>query len=257
MPHGLTTLSMDSAAQVGSTALLVGERLLVRDYFQGESGHAVLLPAKIVELLTTTGLSCADLDLIVVTIGPGAFAGLRIALGCAKGIALVLGTPVVGVSNLDLLAAAAAAEQQEGWLSVVVDARRGEIFAALYRLENGRPHKHTAPPWAISPAAWAATLADMPELQQDRLCLTGTGLGPYANVFRDQLTGPFIMAPESAWIADPFLLGRLGQQHFVYSSSAAEGKHSPFSPESTMLLDYQRRPDAEEKKYGTPCISGP
>lgn len=254
MPHALKTLSMDTAAQVGSVALLAGSHRLAHHHFQGVVGHAVLLPQSVAHLLAQEGVSCADLDLIVVTIGPGAFAGLRIALGYAKGMALVQGTPVVGISNLDLLAAGT--RRQEGWISVVVDARRGEIFAALYRLEKGVPYKHTAPNKAQSPAAWATMLANMPDLQQEPLCLTGTGLGPYADIFQQVLMRPFDVTPESDWIADPFLLGLLGQQHFCQTPSALHVQNA-VSPDFTMLLDYQRRPDAEEKKYSTPCISAP
>ena len=246
MQDGLKTLAMDSAAPVGSVALLAGEQLLAQDYFQGSVGHGVLLSESLARLLAAVGCVCADLELIVVTNGPGSFAGLRIALGYAKGMALARGTPVVGVSNLDLLAAGTG--RQQGWVSVVVDARRGEIFAALYHLEKGHPRRYLSPTTALAPQHWAATLAARPELQQASLCLTGTGLGPYGVGFQQWLPMPFTTTPESAWIGDPFLLGLLGQRLFCQQPSP--------DPAMAMLLDYQRRPDAEAKKAG-PCISVP
>ena len=246
---GLKTLSMDTAAPVGSVALLAGEALLAQDHFQGAAGHAVLLPERLAALLVQTGCACAALELIAVTMGPGSFAGLRIALGCAKGISLAQGTPIVGVSNLDLLAAGTG--RLAGWVSVVVDARRGEIFAALYRLEQGIAHRHSAPDTALSPAQWAHTLADMPVLQQEPLCWTGSGLPPYAELWRTALPVPWETTPEAAWTGDPFLLGLLGQRLFAQQQATAqlspEGS-AALCPDLTMRLDYQRRPDAEKRR---------
>ncbi|MEO5341128.1 MAG: tRNA (adenosine(37)-N6)-threonylcarbamoyltransferase complex dimerization subunit type 1 TsaB [Magnetococcus sp. MYC-9] len=259
MQHELKTLSMDSAAQVGGVALLAGDRLVCQARVQGAAGHAVLLPERLSGLLVEAAWSCAELDLIVVTNGPGSFAGLRIALGCAKGIALVHGTPVVGVSNLDLLAAGTG--QREGWLSVVVDARRGELFAALYQLEKGQPHRCFAPDSALAPQQWADTLAAMPELRRQPICLTGSGLGPYAELFQQALAGPVTMTTAECWIGDPFLLGRLGQRLYLQQQAMAESRCQetapPAGPVMTTLLDYQRRPDAEAKKQGLLCLSAP
>ncbi|MBF0462193.1 MAG: tRNA (adenosine(37)-N6)-threonylcarbamoyltransferase complex dimerization subunit type 1 TsaB [Magnetococcales bacterium] len=246
----LKTLSMDTAAQVGSVALLAGSQLLAQDHFQGAAGHAILLPERLATLLAQTACSCADLDLIAVTMGPGSFAGLRIALGCAKGIALAQGTPIIGVSNLDLLAAGTG--RQHGWVSVVVDARRGEIFAALYRLENGVPYRHSAPDTAQAPELWARHLATLPALLQgEPLCLTGTGLQPYAELFRTMLPVPFETTPDSTWIGDPFLLGLLGQQLFrqqqAMTATTPGTPHTSY-PDITTRLDYQRRPDAEKRR---------
>ncbi|MBF0161182.1 MAG: tRNA (adenosine(37)-N6)-threonylcarbamoyltransferase complex dimerization subunit type 1 TsaB [Magnetococcales bacterium] len=234
----LRTLAMDSAAPLGSMALLAGERLLAREYFQGTTGHGVALAESLARLLTATAFSCADLDLIAVTHGPGSFAGLRIALGYAKGMALARGTPVVGVSTLDWLAAGTG--EQQGWISVVMDARRGEIFAALYHLERGHPRRHLAPATALTPQHWAATLAAQPALQQEPLCLTGTGLLPYGADFRRWLPLPYTTTPAETWNGDPFLLGLLGQQKFY--------QQRPNGPTMPTLLDYQRQPDAKAKQ---------
>lgn len=241
------TLSMDSAAPVGSVALMSGARLLSQDRFHGAEGHAVLLPLAVTRLLTLASFSCADLELIVVTNGPGSFSGLRIALGYAKGIALAQGTPMVGISTLDLLAAGAGSSQ--GWLSVVMDARRGEIFAALFRMEEGVPHRYSTPGAALSPEQWVATLANVPQLQKEPLHWTGSGLNLYGTLFQEKWPFPFATTPESTWVADPFLLGRLGQQFFLRHPSGTSAQDLPtgFCPEVT-TLDYQRRPDAEIKK---------
>ncbi|MEO5363202.1 MAG: tRNA (adenosine(37)-N6)-threonylcarbamoyltransferase complex dimerization subunit type 1 TsaB, partial [Magnetococcus sp. DMHC-8] len=214
------------------------------------AGHAVLLPERVAALLARESCSCAELELIAVTIGPGSFAGLRIALGYAQGIALVQGTPVVGVSGLDVLAAGAGCTQ--GWLSVVVDARRGELFAALYHLDGGVPRRYLAPTTAQTPTQWADTLAGLSEWHSESLCLTGSGLHLHAGIFRTVLGRPFAVTPESTWVTDPFLLGLLGQQLFGQARSMQAGD----TPLLATLPDYQRSPDAEVKIHGAACRSG-
>lgn len=253
----LKTLSLDSATPVGSVALLAGPRLLAQDRFQGPEGHVVLLPECVDRLLTETSWACMDLDLIAVTIGPGSFSGVRIALGYAKGIALAQETPVVGISNLDLLAAGTG--RQEGWVSVAMDARRGEIFAALYQLKDGMPADYEKPGVAQSPETWATTLAAMPALQDTSVCMTGSGVGPYAPLFHKALGTRFEPTPESAWTTDPFILGTLGQNIFLQQGGTTPATLlEPLRIQASTSPDYQRRPEAEEKKYGrSSCTSDP
>ncbi|HUA36526.1 MAG TPA: tRNA (adenosine(37)-N6)-threonylcarbamoyltransferase complex dimerization subunit type 1 TsaB [Candidatus Binataceae bacterium] len=99
--------------------------------------HGAELPGAIDELLRGAGLTARELGAIAVGIGPGSFTGLRIGLSYAKGIALASGCALVGVPSLDALALAALelAKSRDGMLiCAVVDARKGEVFAALYRV---------------------------------------------------------------------------------------------------------------------------
>lgn len=243
----LKVLAMDTAAPMGGVALLEGTRLLAKDHFQGPEGHVVLLPERLSHLLAHLPCRCADLDLVTVTIGPGSFSGLRIALAYAKGIALANQTPVIGISNLDLLAAGA--HRQQGWVAVVMDARRGEVFAALYRIEEGIPYGYKEPGMAQPPEEWAATLAAMPALQNASVYLTGSGLEPYATLFKDALGTRFEVAPESTWAADPFVLGQLGQKAFLKQAQVVPTSLlEPIRVDRSTHLNYQRRPEAEVKK---------
>lgn len=253
MSQNLRTLAMDSTAPVGSIAFLKGTQLLIKDFFQGKAGHVVMLPQALARLLEQVPISCANLDLIVVTIGPGSFAGVRIALACAKGMALAHRTPVIGVSTLDLLAAGAG--QQQGWVTAVMDARRGEIFAALYRLEQGIPYLHKQFGVAHTPEKWAETLATMPELQNDPICLTGSGLKPYGKHFQTALGERCTITPESSWQSDPYWLGKLGQRIYVQQNHSDHTPLlEPIRADLSMQINYQRQPEAQEKKYGKiPC----
>lgn len=97
-------------------------------------GHAAQLLALAAQLLDEAGLGFADVDRIAVGTGPGTFTGLRIGVATARALAQSTGAELVGVSTLRALAAAAepAAPAGSGVLAVV-DARRGELFAAGWR----------------------------------------------------------------------------------------------------------------------------
>lgn len=116
----MLTLAFDTASGTATTALVrdgdvLGERV----------GRASEILAAADELVRAAGLTPADVDLLVVGVGPGSFTGVRIGLAAARGLALALEVPVAGVSTLDALAAAAPG------VIPVIDARRGEIFTLV------------------------------------------------------------------------------------------------------------------------------
>ena len=113
----MLTLAFDTATDVATSALVrdgdvLGER----------SSRAVTALADADELLREAGLVPADLDLLVVGVGPGSFTGVRIGLAMARGLALALDLRVAGVSTLEALAAGAPGAVP------VIDARRREVF---------------------------------------------------------------------------------------------------------------------------------
>ncbi|MGA8365633.1 MAG: tRNA (adenosine(37)-N6)-threonylcarbamoyltransferase complex dimerization subunit type 1 TsaB, partial [Solirubrobacteraceae bacterium] len=100
-------------------------------------GHATRLLPLAASLLAQAGLRFADVDRIAVGVGPGTFTGLRIGAASARGLAQSLDAQLIGVSSLQALAFAAANSRQAGGMGVVavlalIDARRGEAFAAAY-----------------------------------------------------------------------------------------------------------------------------
>ena len=120
----MLTLAFDTATDVATSALVrdgdvLGER----------SSRAVTVLADADELLREAGLVPAELDLLVVGVGPGSFTGVRIGLAAARGLALALDLPVAGVSTLEALAAGAPGAVP------VIDARRREVFT----LAGGEP----------------------------------------------------------------------------------------------------------------------
>jgi tRNA threonylcarbamoyladenosine biosynthesis protein TsaB len=95
------------------------------------------LPGAVDELLSAAGLAIGALGAIAVGTGPGSFTGLRIGLGYAKGIAMASGCALVGVPGFDAMALAALERNNTDpgrLVCVVMDARKGEVYAALYRV---------------------------------------------------------------------------------------------------------------------------
>lgn len=119
-----------------------------------------------------------EVSVVAVDIGPGLFTGLRVGVATAKALAHALRVPMLGLSSLDLLAFAL--HHTDGLIATVVDARRGEVFAALYRPVPGGVQR-VANPRVCAPSELASELMAMGE---DCL-LVGDGAIRYASAFDD------------------------------------------------------------------------
>jgi tRNA threonylcarbamoyladenosine biosynthesis protein TsaB len=131
----MNLLAIETATESCSVALLSGDRLVTRSEIAPRR-HAELLLPMCDEVLAEAGLKRSDLDAIAVGRGPGAFTGVRLAISAAQGIALALDIPVVPVSSL--MALAAQAPDNGADVLAVIDARMGEVYAAVYRRNEGR-----------------------------------------------------------------------------------------------------------------------
>jgi len=133
-PATAVGLLADGAADPGGQANVAGLAAERRhDPAPGERpGHGPLLLGLAHNLLQDAGLTFAGVDRVAVGLGPGGFTGLRIGVATARALAQAAGAEIVGVSTLEALASAAQPEPGQGVLAVV-DARRGEVFAAGWR----------------------------------------------------------------------------------------------------------------------------
>lgn len=127
----MVILALDTAGENCAVAVAKtgnGLGLLARRSEAIGRGHAERLMPMIGETLAEAGLTYADLERIAVTTGPGSFTGTRIGVAAARGLALALGIPAVGISVLDALIEAARG-RADGLIVAALDARRGEIYA--------------------------------------------------------------------------------------------------------------------------------
>jgi tRNA threonylcarbamoyladenosine biosynthesis protein TsaB len=121
-------LAIDTTNARGSIALADGDRLLEEMPLEAPDGYSEILFGAIERLLEKHGVSIGQIDLFAATSGPGTFTGVRVGLACVKGLAEALGRPVCAVSNLQALASMGSSELR----AAILDARRGEVYAAVY-----------------------------------------------------------------------------------------------------------------------------
>ena len=172
----MKVLGIDTSAKTCSVALLQdGVVLSSRLLGEGLTHSQTLLPL-IKKTLTESGCPVSKLDLISITAGPGSFTGLRIGISTVKGLAFSDDIPCVGVSTLE--AAAENCVDYEGYVAcVLMDARRGEFYNALFRIEKGSPCRLTEDR-AISGEAIADELKSF-----EKIILLGDGAEKFVSMF--------------------------------------------------------------------------
>lgn len=144
---GALTLALEAATSMGSVAILSGKRVLAtREIAMRGGAEEHLLPA-IDAALTEVGATTRDLERIVCGAGPGSFTSLRVSASLAKGIAFAHSLPLYAVPSLALIAADATLV--DGHYVAVLDALRGELFAAAFA-RDGEQVREIAPARLVS-----------------------------------------------------------------------------------------------------------
>ena len=124
----MLTLALDTTADFGSIALLRDDDVLAEILLHAPQGFSHILFQQIETLLDRCAIKLGDIDLYAAASGPGSFTGVRVGLAAIKGFAEVHGLRAVAVSNLAAIAKYGTAAHR----AAVIDARRGEVYAALY-----------------------------------------------------------------------------------------------------------------------------
>jgi tRNA threonylcarbamoyladenosine biosynthesis protein TsaB len=129
-------LAIDTATQMMSLALHDEHNLLAEQTWPTHNQHSVELAPAVRALLQHSGVAVTDLTALAVCIGPGTYTGLRIGVALAKGMASARNLPLIGLTTMDILAAAQ--PQSTGGLVAVAQAGRGRIVAATYQWRKSR-----------------------------------------------------------------------------------------------------------------------
>jgi tRNA threonylcarbamoyladenosine biosynthesis protein TsaB len=149
-------IAVDTTTPSGSVALLEDDRVLGEIGIESASTHSTRLLLSVDFLLKTQGFSIDDIDGFAVTPGPGSFTGLRIGLSTVKAFSFATGKPVARVSSL-LALAYKHIDGAEGLIGPMLDAKKGEIYAALYSRSGGEL-KELIPQGAYSPEEYLKLL---------------------------------------------------------------------------------------------------
>lgn len=130
----MNILHIETATDICSVAISSSKELLDARQSTSRNSHAEVLTTLIQQSLETVALKATDLDAIAVSSGPGSYTGLRIGLSTAKGLCYALGLPLIGIPTLDALARAAIAvhEDADAYYLPMIDARRMEVYTAVY-----------------------------------------------------------------------------------------------------------------------------
>ncbi len=130
-------LIIDSALEEAIVALSKDGKIIAELSNKETHSHASFIQVAIANLLAEQQMTISALDAIAVTLGPGSYTGLRVGLATAKGIAYTLQKPLIGLSTLTALAAAAIQKAPNSiepsfQVFAMIDARRMEVFGAIY-----------------------------------------------------------------------------------------------------------------------------
>jgi tRNA threonylcarbamoyladenosine biosynthesis protein TsaB len=128
-------------------------------------GHAEFLMGVVAEALQKAGLTWPEIDAIAVTVGPGSFTGVRAGVSAARGFALALKIPAIGITTLEGLAAEATDAIPGKPVLVAIDARRGEVYAQFFDA-GGAPESEA---FVITPGQIAAMIGS------SEIVLAGSG----------------------------------------------------------------------------------
>ena len=150
-------LALDTCDSKGSIALLRDDQVLqTMAHDTSEDYSSWLLPA-VHQVLRAVGVAMSDLDAYAVAAGPGSFTGVRVGLTTAKAWAEVYGRGIAVVSRLE--AVAAQAFGAEPYVAAFADARRDQVFGALYR-RRGRALELIGDELAIAPSKFVAWVTE-------------------------------------------------------------------------------------------------
>lgn len=174
-------LAVETATDACSAALYQDGEVLSR-FEIAPREHARLILPMLDSLLAEAGCALAQVDAIGLGRGPGAFTGVRIAVGVVQGIAFAADLPVVPVSTLATLAAQVVAERGEDRVLAALDARMGEVYWGVYRADAQTLVRLEGAEMVLAPER-----VPMPEGRGG--FGAGSGWGPYAELLTHRLGG--------------------------------------------------------------------
>jgi tRNA threonylcarbamoyladenosine biosynthesis protein TsaB len=233
-------LCIETSGRVGSVALARGEKLLAEKSFSAPFRHSA-------ELFPTSDRLCRQFECtpdqisqVYLSIGPGSFTGLRIAVTAAKMLHLANNARIVPVDTLDVIAenlnaAEPKKNRAESTIAVLLDAKRGQFFTAVYRAEKGK-WKKILPDCLMTPSQLLAQFA-----QENPISLLGEGLLYHADSFNSPTVR---ILDKTTWFPKASKVHLLGLR---------KAQKHQFADALTLSPLYLRRPEAEEKWHNRPA----
>ena len=182
-------LALETSAKACSAAVTEDGKVVAGVFQCTGLTHSRTLMPMVEGMLKNADLTAADMDAIAVARGPGSFTGIRIGVAAAKGLAFAAGKPAVGVSTLEAMALNAAG--MDGLVVCAMDARRQQIYNAVFSSRDGRLTRLT-PDRAIA----LSDLAEELKTEETRKIIVGDGAALCYTYFLEKQL-PCVLAPPS------------------------------------------------------------
>ncbi len=195
-------LGIETATMTGSIALMEEDRLISEYTLNMKTTHSSRLMPALDVILKDSLLDKKDIDGIAISIGPGSFTGLRIGLATAKGLALGLNKPLIGIPTLDALAHNVPYASYQ--VCPILDAKKKEIYTCLFRYENDILVRKS-PYQVISPL-------NLIENIHEKTIFLGDGISAYGDILKERLGELAIFAPQSQRLPRASVIAELGME---------------------------------------------
>ena len=212
-------LAIESATPRGSVALVSGGAVLAEASLPPGPRASGSYISAVESLFAPAGAGTADVSAVAVSAGPGAFTGLRVGMSAAKGFCFGWGVPLVRVPTLLALAHRFPGEGRI--VCPVQDARRGEVYAALFRWSGGELAR-LSPDMAIAPVLLPGRIPDGDVL------LCGDGITPFGDLLREALGDRAILVSGDEGLPRASAVGIVGERIFRDGGAGNPREAVPF-----------------------------
>jgi len=197
----MMVLGIDTSTACGSLGLVDQERMIAEYLVNIPVTHSERLLGAVQLILREARCVLEDLDGWAISLGPGSFTGLRIGVSTVKGLAFATQKPVAGVPTLDALAYLASPTPY--LICPILDARKGEVYAAFYRYERGDVLKRMSSYQVISPEELVKKI-------DEKTIFIGDGARTYEGYLRNALPSLAIFPPSPLHTLHGSAVAKLG-----------------------------------------------
>jgi tRNA threonylcarbamoyladenosine biosynthesis protein TsaB len=223
-------LAIETSGRLGSVALAQGDKLLAESQFSGPMRHSAEIFPAITDLLSKFSKKPDQIEQVYISVGPGSFTGLRIAVTLAKTLALANGAKIIPVDTLDVIAANISPQDNSERLAVILDAKRGQFFIAVYEKTQDTIWKKVLPDCLMTAEVFLDQFCDR------SIALIGEGLVFYKDKFTHKNIS---VLDEKFWNPSAANVHKLGWQLALQNQ---------FTDPLTLTPNYVRGPDAIVKQ---------
>ena len=237
------TLAVETSGRTGSVAIALGERMLAETAFSAPMRHSAEIFGAVCELLDRFGRKPREIDHIYISVGPGSFTGLRIAVTMAKTMHLTNSTKIVAVDTLDAIAANIGTCEENNLkfskIAAVLDAKRGQFYIAVYQRSRkmsdkmpGTQYEKVVPNCLMSASQFVEEFANKAE----PIWLVGEGLVYYKDRFK---------ANGIEFVDEEYWWPRAQKVHLLGWQMALQGR---FADALTLQPAYLRQPEIGKRR---------